>query len=181
MLSCWVQKSFITSGLGLQFWLYKHVHVFSIAEPVAGRCMWITRRFRKFKINSSMSSADNLCKQFWSRSGRTKCRACSGSKLFDALMVLLKEKILKMIIMKKQLTAKNHEKIPIMPSVNNSLKRQWLAGDFWTKSAHLFSRYMSEPWCEKTWLCWMQIRKALIRLPICTVWSMPLLFSIEKV
>ena len=38
-----------------------------------------------------MSSTDNLCKQFGSRSGPTKCRALSGSKLFDALMVVLKE------------------------------------------------------------------------------------------
>ena len=38
-----------------------------------------------------VSSADNLCKQFWSRSGSTKCRAWSGSRLFDTLMVFLKE------------------------------------------------------------------------------------------
>ena len=30
-----------------------------------------------------VSSVDNLCKQFGSRSGPTKCRAWSGSKLFD--------------------------------------------------------------------------------------------------
>ena len=33
-------------------------------------------------------SADNLCKQFGSRLGPTFCRAWSGSKLFDTLMVL---------------------------------------------------------------------------------------------
>ena len=38
-----------------------------------------------------VSSADNLCKQFGSRSGPTKCRAWSGSKLFDTLMIFLKE------------------------------------------------------------------------------------------
>ena len=38
-----------------------------------------------------MSSADNLSKQFRPRSGLTKCRARSGSKLFDTLMVFLKE------------------------------------------------------------------------------------------
>ena len=36
-------------------------------------------------------SADDLCKQFWPRSGATKCRAWSGSKLFGTLMVYLKE------------------------------------------------------------------------------------------
>ena len=36
-------------------------------------------------------SADNFCKQFGPRSGPTKCRAWSVSKLFDTLMVFLKE------------------------------------------------------------------------------------------
>ena len=30
-----------------------------------------------------MPPADNLCKQFETRSGSTECRAWSGSKLFD--------------------------------------------------------------------------------------------------
>ena len=37
------------------------------------------------------SSADKLCKQFGSRPGPSKCRARSGYKLFDILMVFLKE------------------------------------------------------------------------------------------
>ena len=37
-----------------------------------------------------VSSADNLCKQIGPRSGQTKCRAWSGSNLFDARMVFLK-------------------------------------------------------------------------------------------
>ena len=37
------------------------------------------------------SYADNLCKQFGPRSGQTKCLAWSESKLFDTLMVFLKE------------------------------------------------------------------------------------------
>ena len=36
-------------------------------------------------------SANNLCKQFGPRSGPTKCRAWSGSNLFDILIVLQKE------------------------------------------------------------------------------------------
>ena len=34
-----------------------------------------------------VSSAGNICKQFGSRSGLTKCQAWSGSILFDTLMV----------------------------------------------------------------------------------------------
>ena len=36
-------------------------------------------------------SADNLCKQLRPRSGLTKCQAWSGSKLFNNLIVPLKE------------------------------------------------------------------------------------------
>ena len=36
-------------------------------------------------------STNNLCKQFGPRSGPTKCRAWSGSKLFDTLTAFLKE------------------------------------------------------------------------------------------
>ena len=43
-------------------------------------CMW-----------QLLSFADNLCKHFGSRSGPTKSRAWSGSKLFDTLMVFLKD------------------------------------------------------------------------------------------
>ena len=32
----------------------------------------------------------NFCEQFEPRSGSTKCNACTGSKLFDTLMVFLK-------------------------------------------------------------------------------------------
>ena len=35
--------------------------------------------------------ANNFCKQFGHRSGPNACRAWSGSKLFDILMVFLKE------------------------------------------------------------------------------------------
>ena len=38
-----------------------------------------------------LSSADNLGKQFVSRTGPTECRSWSGSKPFDTLMVILKE------------------------------------------------------------------------------------------
>ena len=38
-----------------------------------------------------VSSADNFCKPFWTRSGPTKCRAWLESKQVDTLMALLKE------------------------------------------------------------------------------------------
>ena len=58
-----------------------------------------------------MSSADNLCKQFGPRSGATKCRAWSGSKLFDTLMVFLKEFFEKVAFEKSQQTTKKHAKL----------------------------------------------------------------------
>ena len=56
-----------------------------------------------------MSSADNLFKQFGPRAGPTKRRAWSRSKLFDNLMVFLKEFFEKIDFEKNQMT-KNHEK-----------------------------------------------------------------------
>ena len=59
-------------------------------------------------------SADNLCKQFGLGSGSTKCRAWSGSKLFDTLMVFLKDFFLKKNDFEKtlQTTKIKHEKLP---------------------------------------------------------------------
>ena len=59
-----------------------------------------------------VSSTDNICKQFGLRSGPTKCRAWSGSKLFDTLMVFLKEFFKKADSEKNQQTTKKHEKLP---------------------------------------------------------------------
>ena len=42
-------------------------------------------------VNSIVSSADNFCNQFGSRSGLTKCRTWSRSNSFDTQMVFLKE------------------------------------------------------------------------------------------
>ena len=57
-----------------------------------------------------VSSADNLCKQFGPRSDPTKCRAWSGSKLFDTLMVFLKEFFKKVDFEKIHQTTKKHAK-----------------------------------------------------------------------
>ena len=55
-----------------------------------------------------VSSADNLGKQFGPRSGPTR----SGSKLFDILMVFLKEFFQKVNLEKNQQTTKKEEKLP---------------------------------------------------------------------
>ena len=56
-------------------------------------------------------SADNFCKQFGSRSGPTKGRAWSGSKLFDTQMIFLTDSFRKVDFEKKQQTTKKHAKI----------------------------------------------------------------------
>ena len=43
------------------------------------------------ELVETFSSADNIHKQFGPRSGPTECWSCSGSKLFDTLIVFLKE------------------------------------------------------------------------------------------
>ena len=63
-----------------------------------------------FQLNSL--SADNFCKQFGTRSGPTERLTCSGSKLFDTLMVFLKEFFEKVDFEKNQQTTKKHEKLP---------------------------------------------------------------------
>ena len=65
-----------------------------------------------------MSSADIFCKQFRTRSGPTKRQAQSGSKLFDTLMVFLKEFFEKVDFEKKQQTTKKkREKFPSVQRV----------------------------------------------------------------
>ena len=58
--------------------------------------------------------ADNFGKQFGPRSGLTNRRAWSGSKLFDILIVFLKEFFWKINFEKNQQMTKKHEKLPSM-------------------------------------------------------------------
>ena len=58
-----------------------------------------------------MTSADNFGKQFGPRSGPTNRRAWSGSKLFDILMVFLKEFFQKVNFEKKTADDKKAWKI----------------------------------------------------------------------
>ena len=60
---------------------------------------------------STVSSADNFGKQFGPRSGLMIRRAWSGSKLFDILMVFLKEFFWKINFEKKSADDKKARKI----------------------------------------------------------------------
>ena len=64
-------------------------------------------------------SADNLCKQFGPRSCSMNRRAGSGFKLFDILVVFLKEFLEKVYFEKNQQTTKKHEKLASMQRVPN--------------------------------------------------------------
>ena len=59
-----------------------------------------------------VSSADNLCKQFGPRSGPTKCRAWSGSKLFDILKCIPERFFPKSWFEKNQQTTKKNAILP---------------------------------------------------------------------
>ena len=67
-----------------------------------------------------MSSADNLSKQFGPRSGPTKRRTWSGSKLFDLLIIFLIEYFEKVDFEKNQQTTKKDAKFPSMQRVNST-------------------------------------------------------------
>ena len=65
-------------------------------------------------------SADNLCKQFGPRSGPTKRRARSGSRMIDTLVVFLKQYSEKLILKIKQQTTitQNAELKELLPHVS---------------------------------------------------------------
>ena len=89
-----------------------------------GELLQRRRRYRQLsgKFNSPMLalSTDNHCKQFEPRSGPTKCWACSGSKLFDTLMIFLKEFLIKLILIINQQTTKTCK---IASSTDNHCKQ----------------------------------------------------------
>ena len=64
-----------------------------------------------------MLYAYNICKQFGPRSGPTKCHARSKSKLFDTLIVFLKDYFKKMIL-KKSADDKNMKNYPVGNELN---------------------------------------------------------------
>ena len=104
-----------STKLGLMFFL----------KDTTQWCRWDSSP-RPFGLESStlllssyllVLSADNLCKQFGSRSGPTKCWAWSGSKLFDTLIVFLKDFLKTLIFLKSLKTTKKQWKFPSMPRV----------------------------------------------------------------
>ena len=74
------------------------------------------QELRQIWLNACLlvSYADNFCKQFGTKSDPTKCRAWSGPKLFDILMVFLKEFFQKVDFGEKKnhQTTKKFEKLP---------------------------------------------------------------------
>ena len=81
-----------------------------VLQPSWHIYIYFVHVFMLYCLNSFLAfsvSADNLCKQFGPRSGPTFCLAWFGFKLFDTLMVFLKEFFNKIDIEKKQQTTKN--------------------------------------------------------------------------
>ena len=72
-----------------------------------------------------LSSVENFCKQFGSRSGLTICRSWSGSKLLDTLIVLAKE-FLKKLILKNSADANKGMKN--YPACKELMKWNWKTG-----------------------------------------------------
>ena len=66
-----------------------------------------------------LMSADKLCKEFGSRPGLTKCQAWSRIKLFDTLMIFLKEYFQTFNFEKKSADNKKHAKLPSMQRLKN--------------------------------------------------------------
>ena len=71
-----------------------------------------------------LSSADSFCKQSGPRSGPKKCRVWSGSKLFDILMVFMKEFFRKTWFWKK--SADNKNSWTRGPTGPRSITWEWL-------------------------------------------------------
>ena len=108
----WVVKLFCL-GWGPSHQFFSHVGTFSWVEPILSN----EDEMSCLTLCLPVSSADNFGKQFGPRSGPTNRRAWSGSKLFDILMVFLKEFFQKVNFEKNQQTTKKHEKLP---------SRQWV-------------------------------------------------------
>ena len=79
-----------------------------------------------FLLLQEMLSADKLCKQFGPRPGPTECRSCSGSKLFDTLIVFLKEFFEKVNFEKISRQHQKHEKLLSMQRVGEAYLSKYL-------------------------------------------------------
>ena len=81
-----------------------------------------------------VSSAHILCKQIGRRSGPTKCRAWSGSNLFDTQMVFMKEFFEKVDFEKNQQTTKKHEKLITFTNVWTEIRPNEMSGLIWIQT-----------------------------------------------
>ena len=104
--------------------------------------------WREHKTSTlNLSSADNLCKQFGTRSGPTNCRAWSGSKLFDTVGIL-KRIFWRSKFWKNLQTTKYHENYPACKELRLFLKQQgdWSIHQccwFWNQIVILCPRFES--------------------------------------
>ena len=96
-----IDDTFVTFDLGLKSKLF----------VIIAQCF-----LNSFDASGDLSSSDNLCKQFGPRSGPTECRSLSGSKLFDTLIVFLKD-FFEKVYFEKSAGALKHEKLPSMQGV----------------------------------------------------------------
>ena len=94
-------------------------------------------------------SAGNFRKQFEPRSGPTKCRAWSGSKLFDTLMVFLK-----ISFEKNQQTTKKHAKLPSRQRVYSAPTQYDKDGCFMSSSLLMKGSHLCDPYMNITGMCW---------------------------
>ena len=93
-----------------------------------------------------MLSTDNFCKQFGPRSGLAE----SGSKLFDTLIVFLKElfeKVYFFVQKKTQQTSQKHEILPSMQRFNLSLQ---LLNGYYSTSPPLGNTTTNGRYCGST-------------------------------
>ena len=107
--------------MGIQ-WLYLHVinescHNLAFPPDMSQYSLVLT-------ICLQVSSAHNLCKQFGPRSGPTKRRAWSASKLFESLMVFLKNFIKKMIFLRNSADTKTWNQNSISNDTSDMLYKR---------------------------------------------------------
>ena len=85
-------RSYISLKIDNNRIIWQHINIYSYGKIGTLHPNFHNRSTSCFITHCLLvSSAHHLCKQFWYRSGPTKCRAWSVSKLFDTLMVFLKE------------------------------------------------------------------------------------------
>ena len=85
-----------------------HIYTYGLCQHMREKKFTFPRTKPTLALCLQVLFADNLCKQFGSRSGPTK----SGSKLYDILMVSLNEFFVKDAFEKNQQTIKRMKNYP---------------------------------------------------------------------